>query len=173
MKLKPVAQRFVLHWGEMSSKWGVNRTVAQIHALLFLAGKPLRSDEIAETLDVALPNVSTSIKELQNWNLIRVVHVVGDRRDHFQTSADVWDLFRTIVRERKERDFDPTIGVLQDCLASNDLSKEDEVTQQQIRETLVLMESLSTWADQMLKLETATLMNVIKVGAKIQNMLHF
>lgn len=170
MKLNPVAQRFVLHWGEMSSKWGVDRTVAQIHALLFLAGKPLPAGEIAEKLDLALPTVNSSIEELQNWNLLRVVQVTGG--DHFATSADAWELFRAIVRERKERDFDPTIGVLQDCLASDDLGKENEATQQRIRETLVLMESLSTWAGQMLRLETPTLMNVIKVGAKIQNMLH-
>lgn len=171
MKLNPVAQRFILHWGEMGSKWGVNRTVSQIHALLYLFGKPLPADEIAETLEVARSNVSTSLKELQNWNLIHVVHVMGDRRDHFTTSGDVWELFRTVVRERKEREFDPTIGVLQDCLASTELSKEDAVAQQRIKDTLALMESLSTWGEQMLKLEPATLMKVMKLGAKIQNLL--
>lgn len=171
MKLNPIAQRFVLHWGEMGSKWGVNRTVSQIHALLFLAGKPLPADEIAETLEVARSNVSNSIKELQNWNLIQMVHVMGDRRDHFETSTDVWALFRTVVSERKQREFDPTISVLRDCLASSDLSKEEAAVQQRIKETLVLMESLSTWGDQMLKLDPATLMKVMKLGAKIQNLL--
>lgn len=171
MKLNPVSRRFVLHWGEMGSKWGVNRTVSQIHALLYLAGKPMPADEIAETLEVARSNVSNSLKELQNWNLIHVVHEMGDRRDHFETSTDVWELFRTVVRERKEREFDPTIGVLRDCLDSNDLTKEDAATQQRIKETLALMESLSTWGDQMLKLEPATLMKVMKLGAKIQNLL--
>ena len=164
---------FVLHWGEMSAKWGVNRTVAQIHALLFLAGKPMPADDIAEALDLSPSTVSASLKELRDWNLISVEHVVDDDRDHYRTATDVWELFRTIVSERKEREFDPTIAVLQECLASDDLSKEDEATQQRIRETLILMESLSTWADQMLKLDAATLMNVIKVGAKIQHMLHF
>lgn len=171
MKLNPVAQRFILHWGEMGSKWGVNRTVSQIHALLYLFGKPLPADEIAETLEVARSNVSTSLKELQNWNLIHVVHVMGDRRDHFTTSGDVWELFRTVVRERKEREFDPTIGVLKDCLTSADLSMEDATAQQRIKETLALMESLSTWGEQMLKLEPATLMKVMKLGAKIQSLL--
>ncbi len=171
MKLNPIAQRFVLHWGEMGSKWGVNRTVSQIHALLFLAGKPLPADEIAETLEVARSNVSNSIKELQNWNLIQMVHVMGDRRDHFETSTDVWALFRTVVSERKQREFDPTISVLRDCLSSSDLSKEEAAVQQRIKETLVLMESLSTWGDQMLKLDPATLMKVMKLGAKIQNLL--
>jgi DNA-binding transcriptional regulator GbsR (MarR family) len=171
MKLNPIAQRFVLHWGEMGSKWGVNRTVSQIHALLYLTGKPLPADEIAETLAVARSNVSNSLKELQNWNLIHVVHVMGDRRDHFETSTDVWELFRTVVSERKEREFDPTISVLRDCLASKDLSKEEASSQQRIKDTLVLMEALSTWGDQMLKLEPATLMKVLKLGAKIQNLL--
>jgi len=155
----------------MGSKWGVNRTVSQIHALLFLAGKPMPADEIAETLEVARSNVSNSIKELQNWNLIQLVHVTGDRRDHFETSTDVWALFRTVVSERKQREFDPTISVLRDCLASSDLSKEEAAVQQRIKETLALMESLSTWGDQMLKLDPATLMKVMKLGAKIQNLL--
>ncbi|MDH5232861.1 MAG: HTH domain-containing protein [Gammaproteobacteria bacterium] len=171
MKLNPVAQQFILHWGEMGSKWGVNRTVSQIHALLYLTGDPIPADEITETLGVARSNVSNSLKELQNWNLIHVVHIMGDRRDHFATSGDVWELFRTVVRERKEREFDPTIGVLQDCLTSKDLKKEDAVVQQRIKDTLALMVSLSTWGDQMLKLEPATLMKVMKLGAKIQSLL--
>ena len=171
MKLNPIAERFVLHWGEMGSKWGVNRTVSQIHALLYLTGKPMAADEIAETLTVARSNVSNSLKELQNWNLIHVVHVMGDRRDHFETSTDVWELFRTVVSERKEREFDPTISVLRDCLASKDLTKEDASAQHRIKDTLVLMEALSTWGDQMLKLDPATLMKVMKLGAKIQNLL--
>ena len=171
MKLNPVAQRFVLHWGEMGSKWGVNRTVSQIHALLYLAGRPMAADEIVETLEVARSNVSNSIKELQNWNLIQLVHVMGDRRDHFTTSTDVWALFRTVVSERKEREFDPTIVVLRECLHSSDLSQEERAVQQRIKETLELMESLSTWGDQMLKLDPATLMKVMKLGAKIQQLL--
>ena len=171
MKLNPVAQRFILHWGEMGSKWGVNRTVSQIHALLYLTGKPLPAEDIAETLEVARSNVSTSLKELQNWNLIHVMHVMGDRRDHFTTSGDVWELFRTVVQERKEREFDPTIGLLRECLASAELSKEVATAQQRIKETLMLMEALATWGEQMLRLEPATLMKVLKLGAKIQSLL--
>jgi DNA-binding transcriptional regulator GbsR (MarR family) len=168
MKLNTVSERFILHWGEMGSKWGVNRTVSQIHALLYLAGKPLPADEIADTLAVARSNVSTSLNELKNWNLIRVVHVMGDRRDHFDTSTDVWELFRIVVRERKEREFDPTISVLRDCLASQDIVKEDKATQQRIRDTLGLMESLSVWGDEMLRLEPSILVKVMQLGAKIQ-----
>lgn len=171
MKLNSVSERFILHWGEMGSKWGVNRTVSQIHALLYLTGKPLPADEIADTLAVARSNVSTSLNELKNWNLIRVVHVMGDRRDHFETSTDVWELFRIVVRERKEREFDPTISVLRDCLASPDIGKEDKAAQQRIRDTLGLMESLSSWGDEMLRLEPSTLVKVMKLGAKIQTFL--
>ena len=131
----------------------------------------MAADEIAETLAVARSNVSNSLKELQNWNLVNVVHVIGDRRDHFATSGDVWELFRTVVRERKEREFDPTISVLKECLASGDVTKEDAGTKKRIEETLNLMESLSSWGEQMLKLEPSTLMKVMKLGAKIQGLL--
>src|SRR6266481_5150843 len=112
LRLSAVARRFVLHWGEMGSRWGVNRTVSQIHALLYLAGRPMHAEEIGQALGVARSNVSNSLKELQNWNLVRIVHLLGDRRDHFETSSDVWELFRTVVRERKAREFDPTVSVL-------------------------------------------------------------
>ena len=170
MKLNPISERFILHWGEMGSRWGVNRTVSQIHALLYLAGRPLPADEIAATLDVARSNVSNSLKELQNWKLIRVVHMKGDRRDHFETSTDVWELFRTIVRQRKEREFDPTVTVLRECLAAPDIDKEDKATRQRIEDTLNLMEALSGWGDEMLRLEPSTLMKVMRLGAKIQGL---
>jgi DNA-binding transcriptional regulator GbsR (MarR family) len=168
MKLTPVTQKFILHWGEMGTKWGVNRTVSQIHALLYISGKPLNAEDIAETLGVARSNVSTSLKELQGWKLVKVAHVMGDRRDHFETSLDVWELFRTVVRERKEREFDPTIATLRECLASPDLPQEDKEAQKRIAETLALMETLATWADEMLRLEPATLMKLLKMGAKVQ-----
>ncbi len=169
--LSPVARRFVLHWGEMGSRWGVNRTVSQIHALLFLAGRPVHAEEISEVLEVARSNVSNSLKELQNWNLVRAVHLMGDRRDHFETSSDVWDLFRTVVRERKSREFDPTVAVLRDCMADKAFAKEEPGAQLRIRETLALMESLSAWGDEMLRLEPATMMKVMKLGSRIQKLL--
>jgi len=171
VELKPVARRFVLHWGEMGSKWGVNRTVSQIHALLYLAAKPLHAEEIAETLDVARSNVSSSLKELQSWKLIRVVHLMGDRRDHFEASTDLWEVFRTLVRERKQREFDPTIDVLRECLASPDLSREEAGAQRRIRETLQFMETLATWAEEMVRLSPETLLKVMKLGARIQQLL--
>src|ERR1700758_5087724 len=101
--LTPVAQKFILHWGEMGTKWGINRTVAQVHALLFLSPRPVPADEIAETLSVARSNVSTSLRELQGWGIVRAVHLLGDRRDHFETFKDVWEIFRTVAEERKRR----------------------------------------------------------------------
>lgn len=168
MELTPISQKFILHWGEMGARWGVNRTVSQIHALLYITGKPMHAEEIADTLGVARSNVSTSLKELQGWKLVRVTHIMGDRRDHFDTSHDVWELLRTVVRGRKEREFDPTIETLRECLASPDIAKEDKATQQRIAETLALMETVTSWSDEMLKLEPSTLMKLLKMGATIQ-----
>src|SRR5271169_1078117 len=115
--LTPVAQKFILHWGEMGTKWGINRTVAQVHALLFISPKPLNAEEIVVTLSVARSNVSTSLKELQNWGLVKVAHVLGDRRDHFETHKDVWALFQIVVRERMRREVSPTVALLRDTVA--------------------------------------------------------
>lgn len=167
----PVGRRFVLHWGEMGWRWGVNRTVAQLHALLFLAGRPMHAEEVAELLQVARSNVSNSLRELQNWDLVRVVHQVGDRRDHYETARDPWELLRIIVRERKEREFDPTVQVLRECAADPGLSRLDDGAQRRLRDTLALMEALSRWADEMLKLETATLNRLVRLGAKVQGLL--
>src|SRR3979411_2931466 len=114
--LSPTAQKFVLHWGEMGTRWGINRTVAQIHALLFVSPRPLPADEIADTLAVARSNVSTSLRELQGWRIVRVVHVLGDRRDHFESLKDVWEMFRIVSEERKRREIDPTLRVLAECV---------------------------------------------------------
>lgn len=167
MKLTPVSERFILHWGEMGSRWGVNRTVAQIHALLFLAGKPMAADEIVETLAVARSNVSNSLKELQAWRLVRIVHTIGDRRDHFETSTDVWELFRLIVEGRRQREIDPTLTVLRDCLMSPDLNQESKESTQRIQETLAFLETLTTWTDEMLRLKPETLMKTLGLGARI------
>jgi DNA-binding transcriptional regulator GbsR (MarR family) len=169
--LSPIQRRFVLHWGEMGTRWGVNRTVAQVHALLFLSHAPLHAERIAEVLQVARSNVSTSLKELQGLNLVRTVHLLGDRRDHFETSQDVWELMRTVVRERKAREFDPTIGVLAEFLADPALAAETPEVRKRIADTHGLMTAMSSWGEQMLRLEPATLMKVMKLGAKIQKLL--
>jgi len=160
--------RFVLHWGEMGARWGVSRTVAQIHALLFLRGRLMHAEEIADTLQVARSNVSTSLRELQNWDLVKTVHLAGDRRDHFETAHDPWDLLRIIVRERKEWEFDPTVAFLRECVRAREFDAADAATRKRLRDTLSLMEALSTWADQMLAMDNTLLKRLVKLGAKVQ-----
>ncbi len=171
MELSPTLSRFVLHWGEMGTRWGVNRTVAQIHALLFITGRPMHAEEIADTLGVARSNVSNSIRELQGWNLARLTHLPGDRRDHFETSVHVWELLRTIVRERQRREIEPTMQVLAELLADPALSREPAEARLRMRETLELLQTLTAWSDEMLKLDTGTLTQVLKLGAKIKRLL--
>ncbi len=171
MTLSQTSQQFILHWGEMGTRWGVNRTVAQIHALLYLHGKPLPADEIVDTLAVARSNVSNSLRELQSWNLIKMVHVMGDRRDHFEASTDIWELSRTVVRERKEREIMPTIAMLRSLLAQPEIMIDGVERANRIREMLVFLETMSGWSDEMLRLDTETLTKVLKLGAKIQKLI--
>ncbi len=168
MELTDVARKFVVHWGEMGSAWGVNRTVSQIHALLFFHGRPLHAEEISETLAVARSNVSTSLKELTSWKLIRTTQILGDRRDYFETSSDVWALFRTVVRERKEREFDPTTRMLEDLVNQPGFDSEAPDAQDRVRETLKLMQALGSWSDEMLRLSPSTLEKVLRMGATVQ-----
>ena len=163
-------RRFVLHWGEMGWRWGVNRTVSQLHALLFLAGRPMHAEELADILQVARSNISNSLRELQNWNLVSVVHLMGDRRDHYEAAQDPWELMRTIVRERKAREFDPTIAVLRECIADPGFAQQEPAAQKRMKETLVLMQSLANWTDEMLGLESSTLARLAKLGAKVQSL---
>ena len=169
--LAPISRRFVMHWGEMGSRWGVNRTVAQIHALLYLSPRAMHAEEIADVLQVARSNVSNSLRELQNLNLVRISHLIGDRRDHFETSKDVWELFRTVVRERKAREFDPTVAFLHDCLSDPAFAAEHADAKTRIRDTLALMSALSSWGEEMLRLQPATLMKIMKLGSRIQKLL--
>jgi DNA-binding transcriptional regulator GbsR (MarR family) len=171
MELSTTLTRFVLHWGEMGTRWGVNRTVAQIHALLYITGRPMHAEEIADTLQVARSNVSTSIRELQGWKLVRLVHIPGDRRDHFETSTQVWELFRTVVRERQQREISPTIAVLQELLADPAISKDPAAAKLRIKETLELLQTLTAWSDEMLRLDTETLTKVLRLGARIKKLL--
>lgn len=176
MSLSPLQERFILHWGEMGSRWGVNRTVAQIHALLFLSERAITADEICETLNLARSNVSTSLKELQGWNLARVSHVLGDRRDHFETYKDVWDIFRAVVQERRRREIEPTLSMLRSAVLDGDhaavapdgADPRDERTLERMREVLDFMETGTSWIDEMNRLDPKTLINLLKMGARIQ-----
>jgi DNA-binding transcriptional regulator GbsR (MarR family) len=169
-RLTPISRRFILHWGEMGSRWGVNRTVAQIHALLFLSGRPMHAEEIAETLAVARSNVSNSLRELLSYRLVTITHRLGDRRDHYETSYDVWDLFRNVVRERKLREFDPTVEMLEACVSDPAFRAEDDDVRDRISETLALMTALSGWGEEMLRLDPATLTRIMKLGSRIQKL---
>jgi DNA-binding transcriptional regulator GbsR (MarR family) len=170
MDLSPTLSRFVLHWGEMGARWGVNRTVAQIHALLYIQGRPMHAEEIADTLGVARSNVSNSLRELQGWNLVRLTHLAGDRRDHFETSTQVWELVRTIVKERQKREIAPTVEVLRELLADPAVSREPAAAKLRMQETLELLETLTAWSDEMLRLDTDTLAKVLKLGARIKKL---
>src|SRR5512140_2679881 len=133
--LTPSKKQFVLHWGEMGARWGINRTVAQIHALLHVSAVPLTAEEIASTLSVARSNVSTSIRELQGWGLVKPVHVLGDRRQHFEPIKDVWEMFRIIIDQRKRREIDPTLEVLRLCIAETESGDaQDKYTRERLKE---------------------------------------
>lgn len=168
MELTDISRRFIVHWGEMGSNWGVNRSVAQIHALLYVHGQALHAEDIADTLALARSNVSNSLKELLNWRLIRVTHLLGDRRDYYETSGDVWELFRTIVRERKEREFDPTVALLRELSTDPRLAAESPAMQDRLRSTLDFMQTLGSWSDEMLRLTPATLEKILRLGAQVQ-----
>lgn len=172
MNLSPTTQKFILHWGEMGSRWGVNRTVAQIHALLYLSNEPMTAEEICDTLGVARSNVSTSLKELQAWGLVRVSHVLGDRRDHFDSHKDVWDIFFIIMEERKKRELDPTLTTLRECVldSENDNQTAPE-TKQRIQDTLDFLEQSSSWFDQVKRMERSSIIRAMKLGNKIQHLL--
>ena len=170
-RLRKITGDFVLHWGEMGSRWGINRTVAQIHALLYLSARPMHAEEIVDSLGVARSNVSNSIRELQGWGLVKVVHLMGDRRDHFEAIGDVWALFKTIMQTRKQREFDPTVDALTRCVEAPEFAQESAAAQARLREMQELMVSLSGWSDQMLKLSPKTLSKALHLGSKIQQFL--
>jgi len=172
MELTPLTQKFVLHWGEMGSRWGINRTVAQIHALLFLSPKPLDAEEIAQTLDVARSNVSNSLRELQGWGIVRVVHVLGDRRDHFESMKDVWEMFRIVIDERKKRETDPTLAMLRESVAeAKKPGQADAYTRQRLEDMLEFFELMTHWCEQTRRLPTAAVVKLVKMGDKVVKLL--
>jgi DNA-binding transcriptional regulator GbsR (MarR family) len=168
MTLGPVQQKFVLHWGEMGTRWGINRTVAQIHALLYISPQPLNAEEIAETLEVARSNVSTSLKELQGWRIVKLVHVLGDKRDHFESMKNVWEMFRIVLDERKRREIDPTIALLEECIADAAKEKDtDKHTEERLRELNRFFETTTAWYMQVAKLPASMLAKFLHAGDKL------
>ena len=168
MKLTPVMEKYILHWGEMGTRWGTNRTVAQIQALLYLSPEPMRADEICELLSVARSHVSTSIRELQSYGLVRMTHVLGDRRDYFESIHDVWELFRVIIEQRKQRELNPTLSMLRSCAAEVETESDtDPVTRERIRNMLEFVESTSDWYEQIRDIPSSTLTKLMKLGKGI------
>jgi DNA-binding transcriptional regulator GbsR (MarR family) len=172
MNLSPAVQKYVLHWGEMGTRWGTNRTVAQIQALLYLSPTPLRADEIVDLLSVARSNVSTSIRELQSYGLVKMTHVLGDRRDYFESIYDVWDLFRAIIEQRKQRELNPTLSMLRNCAAEVEKEMQtDNVTKDRIKNMLKFFETTSEWYEQIQDLPTPTLQKIMKLGRGITKLI--
>ena len=170
--LTPLEQKFVLHWGEMGAKWGINRTVAQIHALLFLSEKPLNAEDIASRLNVARSNVSTSLRELQGWGIVKVVHILGDRRDHFESMKDVWEMFRVIVDERKKREADPVLSMLRDAVVeAKKPGAADAYTRERLADMLQFFELMTSWTEQTRKLPTPAIIRMVKMGDKLARLL--
>lgn len=171
MNLPPLTQRFVLHFGEMGSRWGINRTVGQIYALLYVSAKPLNADEVGEALNFSRSNVSMGLKELQSWSLVRLIHQPNDRREYFQAPDDVWAIFRTLATERRKREIDPTLSMLRDALMEQPSVQEDIHAQARMRQMHEFIDMMTTWLDDVQKMDSATLASLMKMGAKVQKML--
>lgn len=171
MNLSPLHQEFVLHFGEMGSRWGINRTVGQIYAVLFLNEAPLNAEQIVDKLGFSRSNVSMGLKELQAWNLVRLKHLPNDRRDYFTTPDDLWEIVRTLVNERKKREIDPTLTKLRELQLQTPVSPEDVHAHMRIAELGALIELLTGWYDDMDKLETERLVQLLKLGGAVQKFL--
>ncbi|HLP01001.1 MAG TPA: transcriptional regulator [Opitutaceae bacterium] len=173
MKLTAAQEKLILHWGEMGARWGINRTVAQIHALLYFSPQPLPADEITEILQVARSHVSNSLKELQTWGVVGVVHVMGDRRDHFQSLKDVWQTFEILLDERKRREVDPTIKVLRETAAmlAEEKTEHDSYTKERLGDLLAFMESVDVWYGEVRRLPRAARVKLVSLGAKLSQWL--
>jgi len=170
--LNTVQQKFILHWGEMGTRWGINRTVAQIHALLFISPRPLPAEEIAETLEVARSNVSNSLRELQGWGIVKLVHVMGDKRDHFESMKDVWEMFRVVLDERKKREIDPTLVMLRECIAeAKKTAGTDKFTEERLCALRDFFETTSAWYSQVRQWPMSVFIKFIRLGDKARKLL--
>lgn len=171
MNLPPLVQSFVLHFGEMGSRWGINRTVGQIYALLYVSPQPLCADQIVEALGISRSNVSMSLRELQTWNLVLLKHQPNDRRDFFTTPDDVWQILRTLAEERKKREIDPTLSVLREILMQKPGSEDERFAQERMAEMCGLIERLTTWYDDVKQLDTDRLATLLGLGSRITKLL--
>lgn len=173
MRLSPLNQAFVSHFGEMGSRWGINRTVGQIYALLFLSPRPLNADDIAEKLEFSRSNVSMGLKELEGWRLVQLRRVPGDRREYFSTPEDIWVILRTLVEERKRREIDPTLTMLRDIIMETPSNEDERHAQARMRQMHEVIELLTNWFGEVERLENKSLIQLLKLGAKVQKVLQF
>ena len=173
MPLSPLIEKFVLHFGEMGGRWGINRTVGQIYALLFLSDRALNADEIVEALGVSRSNVSMGLKELDAWHLVRRRHLPGDRRDYFHAPEDIWQILRTLAEERRKREIDPTLSVLRDLLMEDPETDGERHAQERMRDMHALIELLVGWADDVQKLDNGSLSQLLALGAGVSKLLTF
>ncbi|MEW6256641.1 MAG: GbsR/MarR family transcriptional regulator [Pseudomonadota bacterium] len=171
MNLPPMIQAFVLHFGEMGSRWGINRTVGQIYALLFISPEPLCAEQIVEALEISRSNVSISLRELMAWNLVLLRHRPDDRRDFFTTPEDVWQILRTLAEERKKREVDPTLSVLREILLEDATTPAERHAQKRMGEMHRLIEQLTTWYDDVKGLETSRLSGLLSMGRKVTRLM--
>jgi DNA-binding transcriptional regulator GbsR (MarR family) len=167
MKLPPIIQSFILHFGEMGSRWGINRTVGQMYALLYISDQPLNAEQLSEQLGFSRSNVSMGLKELDSWNLIRLKHLPDDRRDYYTVPQDVWEILRILVEERRKREVEPTLTMLRDVLLENPSSEPEKAAQAKMQEMHDLIEMLTNWYKDMQKMETDSLKNLLKLGSKV------
>ncbi|AXT47898.1 MULTISPECIES: GbsR/MarR family transcriptional regulator [Chromobacterium] len=173
MNLSPLVQSFVLHFGEMGSRWGINRTVGQIYALLYVSEKPLNADEIAESLSFSRSNVSMGLKELESWRLVRLQHFPGDRREYFSTPDDVWAIFKTLAEERKKREVEPTLTMLRGAIMETPASDAERHAQARMKEMHQLIELVTTWFSDIQHMDVETLQRLMKLGSQVQKILQF
>ncbi len=171
MNLHPLSQAFVLHFGEMGSRWGINRTVGQIYAVLYISREPLTADDIVDRLGVSRSNVSMGLKELQSWRLVRLEHRPGDRRDFFSAPEDVWQIFKTLAEERQRREVDPTLSMLRDALLETAGSADDAYAQERMRRMHELIEQITDWFAEIRKLSPDTLQALMGLGSKVVRLL--
>ncbi len=169
--LDPVQEKFVLHWGEMGTRWGVNRTVAQIHAILYISPRALTADELVQSLGVSRSNVSMSLRELQSWGIIQVSRPPGERRDHYESLKDVWEMFRLVLDERKRREIEPTIRVLRECVGDVGGSGRQAYSKERLEEMLLFFETTSGWYEQVRGLPESTVRKLLKMGAGVVKLL--
>jgi DNA-binding transcriptional regulator GbsR (MarR family) len=173
MDVSPLAQRFVSHFGEMGSRWGINRTVGQIYALLFVSHRALNADEITAALSVSRSNVSMGLKELESWRLVRLEHQPGDRREYYRAPDDVWAIFRTLAEERRKREVDPTLSMLRDAMLEAPASADEAHAQRRMREMHDLIELVTGWFDEVQRLDADTLKQLMRMGTRVQKVLEF